>query len=292
VSRSRYPLFIHLSRRPLAGVAVLLVMSCGGGGDVTAPPTDAPVAANTPTAAPTAAPTPQNGVRGCNLPPVSGASGCSREEPRFLVQVDAAVSKLQRTRPDIFEGTYVRSPGQFYLGVIANLEADGFCAAFDGEEIQVKDSQDYSEQYHLMTSGRYVRWGDVTYRATCRPAAFPKAEAPLPPRGDCSLPSSRSIACARETPKYLGHIQAAIDQLRREQPGLFRGDYVLNPDQYYAGLVKILKDGKMKCAIFDGEEIAVKNDNNMSEQYHVMYSWGQIRSDEYSYRASCYPAAY
>jgi hypothetical protein len=279
-------------QRPASAAVVLLLMSCGGGNPTQPPTATAPPAAATTTPAPTASPTPQNGVRGCNLPPLAQPGGaCTMDGPIFLSQVDAAVNLLKTQRPDLFNGNSINSPGQFYLGVIANLEAKGLCAAFDGEEIQVKNTQDYSEQYHLMTSGRILRWGDVTYRATCRPAAFPTVEPPLGQRGDCSLPSSRSITCNDETPRYLGQVQSAIDQLRREQPGLFKGDYVLNSDQYYAGVVRILKT-KLTCAIFDGEEVAVKNDNFESEQYHIQYSWGQIRNDNSAYRASCYPATF
>jgi hypothetical protein len=284
VSRCRYPFLVLLSW--------LFSAACRDSPPSAAdtPPIPPPAAATTTAATP--APTPQAGVRGCGLPPVTTpGGGCTRDEPLFLGEVDEAVRQLQRQRPDIFEASYVLSPPQFYLGVIANLEAKGFCAAFDGEEIQIKDSQAYSEQYHLITSGQYLRWGEVTYRATCRPAAFPTVQSPLGQRGDCRLPSSRSIACARETPRYLGQVQAAIEQLRRERPDLFRGDYVLDSDAYYAGLVRILK-GTLACAIFDGEEIAVKNDNNVSEQYHVQFSWGQIRNDAYAYRASCYPATF
>jgi hypothetical protein len=218
--------------------------------------------------------------------------GCNREEPVFIEEVDSAITLLTRQRPDLFEGSYVKSPGQYYIGVMANLEAKGFCVNWDGEEIQIKNSNGFSEQYHTLTSSQQVRRGDASYRATCYPAAFfTTAPVPPPPRGDCRIPSSVSLSCNRETQKYLGVVQDAIAQLRRERSDIFRGDYVLDNDAYYAGVVRILR-GKVTCAIFDGEEIAVKNDNTMSEQYHILFSWGQIRNDEYSYRASCYPATF
>jgi hypothetical protein len=280
----------RLTRLGCAGLNVLL-LSCGGGSSSnpvanTAPTsTPAPVATAAPTAAPAAA-------VACGLPPVTAPSACDRDgNPVFLDQVDAAVAQVQQQRPELFEGQYVVSPGRFYLAVIANLQAQGFCAGFDGEEIQVKNVNAYSEQYHLLTSGQIVRRGAVTWRATCRPAAFPAPTAPLGQRGDCSLPSSREVACAHETPRYLGVVQDAIAQLQRERPTLFDGDDVRNWDQYYDGLVAILRT-KMTCAIFDGEEIAVKNENSVSEQYHVLYSWGQIRKNDSAYRVSCYPAAF
>jgi hypothetical protein len=277
-------------RAAYAGLTVL-AMSCGGGGTPNPvadnPATPTPTSAGTPV--PTAAPA---AAVACGLPPVTAPSTCDRDgEPVFLSQMDQAINQVQQQHPELFEGQFVLSPGQYYLAVIANLQAQGFCAGFDGEEVQVKNVNAYSEQYQILTSGQIVRHGPVTYRATCRPAAFPAPSAPLGQRGDCSLPSSRELACAREAPKYLGVVQDAIQQLQRERPALFDGDYVRNADQYYAGLLTILKT-KVTCAIFDGEEIAVKNGNSFSEQYHVLYSWGQIRSNDSSYRVSCYPAAF
>ena len=274
-------------------MAIAFLVSCGGGDPATAP--TAPVAVGTvaPTT-PAPSPTPATTAgRRCTLPLVTEASrGCPREAPVFLEEMDAAITLLTQQRPDLFEGNYVRSPGQYYLGVLANLEAAGLCANFDGEEMQVKNGNGFSEQYHILTSSQFIRRGDVTYRATCYPAAFFTSPPPvLPQRGDCRLPSSESLACTRESPKYLGQVQAAIERLRREKPDIFRNEYVLDSRAYYDGVVAILKT-QFSCAMFDGEEIALKNDNGSSEQYHVLYSWGAIRNDQGAYRVSCYPAAF
>jgi hypothetical protein len=277
-------------RRRASLAAAVLLMSCGGdksGNPVAETPS---IAAAVPTARPVATAAPASTLA-CGLPAVSGDSGCDPGSPVFLDEVDAAIAQVMQQRPEIFEGQYVLSPGRYYLAIVANLQARGFCAGFDGEEIQVKNTNSYSEQYHVLTSAQIVRRGASTYRSTCRPAAFPTPSAPPAPRADCALPSSHEYSCAKETPRNLQLVLDSIAQLQREQPALFDGDYVRNADQYYAGLLRILRT-KMTCAIFDGEEIAIKNDNDMSEQYHVLLSWGQIRNNDSAYRASCYPAAF
>jgi hypothetical protein len=51
--------------------------------------------------------------------------------------------------------------------VVALLRIHGFCADFDGEEIAVKSTNDYSEQFDVETASGYsIR----LYTATCRPA--------------------------------------------------------------------------------------------------------------------------
>ena len=48
----------------------------------------------------------------------------------------------------------------------------GYCAAHDGEEIGVKNDNRFNEQYQIMTSFGYSRWGRASYRATCLPPWF------------------------------------------------------------------------------------------------------------------------
>ena len=73
------------------------------------------------------------------------------------------------------------SPGQFFVGVIENLDRMGLCADFDGEEIQVKGSNALNDQYHIITSNFILRRGESMYRATCFPASFPTPAPPLNP---------------------------------------------------------------------------------------------------------------
>jgi len=53
-----------------------------------------------------------------------------------------------------------------------SLVASGFCTRFDGAEIQIKKTSDFSEHYAIFYSLGYVRRGEGAYRSTCWPAAF------------------------------------------------------------------------------------------------------------------------
>jgi len=66
------------------------------------------------------------------------------------------------------------SPGRpsFTDRLVANLKAAGVCAAFDGEEVGVKNTNDFNDQFDVLTADMYLRRGDGAYRSTCRPAAF------------------------------------------------------------------------------------------------------------------------
>jgi hypothetical protein len=48
----------------------------------------------------------------------------------------------------------------------------GYCATYDGEELALKNSQSFNEQYDIHTASGYVRRGPGAYRANCRPAWF------------------------------------------------------------------------------------------------------------------------
>lgn len=61
---------------------------------------------------------------------------------------------------------------RYHHEVVVRLEKMGFCALWDGEEVGVKNSNDFNEQYQVMTSMGYVRWGGGSYRSTCYPAWF------------------------------------------------------------------------------------------------------------------------
>lgn len=146
-----------------------------GGGNATpapAPTASSPTSPTTaPTAAPTSAPAPSGG--GCGLPPGPGdGNNCPRTSPVFIADVEIAIDRTIQQRPDLFDGNRVRDWNQYYATVVSNLRAMGYCAIFDGEEVAVKNTNDFSEQYHVLLSSGTVRRGENIYRATCRPAWF------------------------------------------------------------------------------------------------------------------------
>src|SRR6185503_11470975 len=146
-----------------------------------------PVGTATPTPPPTPLATPDT-LFSCAIGDGSASSSCLRENPSFLNEVNTAIDQLVQQQPQIFDlgnalgdgGYKVLSPGQYYVGVMRNLQHMGFCANFDGEEMQVKNTNEFSDQYHIMISSGYVRRGSSSYRATCYPAAFPVGGNGLP----------------------------------------------------------------------------------------------------------------
>jgi len=288
--------------RCLPAASALLLAMCGGSDKspssstpaVTTPPAPAP----TPTPAPTAVPASAACSR---LPRASANSGsCPREAPSFLKQVDDAVNLLQRQQPEIFNGDRVLSVGRYYVGLIDNLAEQGLCADFDGEELQVTNRASFSDQYHVLTSGLVVRRGESSYRATCYPAVLPTPAPPLATTPGCSLPPSKEKACGREESQYLPLVEAAIARAIQEHPELFdlndtqKGtDWVkvVNESGYFSTVIaNVSKNGI--CAMFDGEELAVKGESRFSEHFDIHTAGGYIRRGEGSYRSSCYPAAF
>ena len=53
----------------------------------------------------------------------------------------------------------VKNIDAYYEGVVQNLRAKGFCAGFDLAELQVKNTNDFNDQYDIMISQGYVRRG-------------------------------------------------------------------------------------------------------------------------------------
>jgi hypothetical protein len=301
---------MKLGTRQVAVAAVAVLSSflsvCGGNSQPAAPPVQNPTPA--PAAAPTPLPSP-DAVFSCHLGDGTTSYGCQRTSPAFLKEVNEAIDKVAAEHPEVFDltqqlgegGFKVVSPGQYYVGVMRNLQAMGFCANFDGEEMQVKNSNDFNDQYHIMTSSNYVRRGASSYRATCSPASFPIGGANLPTqRADCSFPPSRYIACGRETQSYLADVDASIAALAQKHPELF--DFndvqsgtdwfkVVNVQGYIDGMIGEMR-AKGYCAMFDGEELVAKTSNVYTDHYDILTGDDHVRRGEGSYRVSCYPAAF
>jgi hypothetical protein len=141
-------------------------------------PTPTPGSGGTP-APPGATPEPTPPSSGsCRLPPGTGSGDCPRTSPVFLGDVNGAIQSLIKDQPEIFvkrecEGCYdVVDPGAYLSGVVQNLGRRGFCALWDGEEVAVKNTNEFNEQYDILSAGNSVRSGGESYRATCRPAWF------------------------------------------------------------------------------------------------------------------------
>lgn len=293
------------------GAAVLL-SSCGGGNSTptgSTPSGSGSAAAPTPTPTPAPTPRPAFGFA-CGAPasPFTGQA-CPRGNAHYFDEVNKAIDQLVAEQPGIFDrndqrgagGYRVLSIGAYITGVVTNMEKMGFCANYDGEELQVKSSNAFNDQYHILLSTGHVRRGEGMYRATCEPAAFP-ATAPVPGQvAGCPLPGSRELACGREpSSRYYNDVEWAIDEVIRTRPELFNlgntqpgtnWPLALDGPAYHQALVTVLAQ-RGYCGRFDGFELAIKKVNDFNEQFDVQLSSGHVRRGDGIYRSSCYPAAF
>ncbi len=174
----------HARRLALITLAAGLV-ACGGRGDDPEPPSaPAPVA----TPAPVAEPTPQPegaqpvwippGTFACALGPGNKDAGCGAGTPVFADAVNAAIDKVITEQLDLFPNRdlteRVRDEEAIHVAVARILQAQGFCAGWDLIDLQVRNSNDFSEHYDLFDSrGFLYRDPAQRIRSTCRPASFP-----------------------------------------------------------------------------------------------------------------------
>jgi hypothetical protein len=280
----------QLALRAVSLAVVLATAGCGGDAPSPAAPAPPPT---TLAPAPSAQPLSSTCAR---LPLGSDKHTCKDETASFYTEVVEAIDTLMEEHPEYFKGNTIANGGGYYTGLIRLLDRKGLCAAFDGQELAVKSSNEFSDQYRLQTS-----WGEVKriYIGTCYPAVFPLSHPSLvPPPAGCPLPPSVEAACDRITPVFDGDVDAALEQLLRQRPELFDPSQgkddrplVKDMDAYYAALIATLA-GKGYCAHFDGEEIQVKRTNEFTEHYDVNYQDRYVRRGPGAYRGSCYPAAF
>ena len=138
------------------------------------------------------------------------------------------------------------------------------------------------------------------------PAAAPTAPpaaptpAPTPEARGCGVgPGTFNENCPRLSPAFLEEVDAAINRVVERRQDLFNFDDVRGPggykirngrDEEYHQEVMVELRRAGYCAIKDHNEIGVKIDNSLNDQFHIMVSSGHIRRGEASYRATCRPA--
>ena len=144
-------------------------------------PTLAPGPTPSPTPNPNPTPTPAPTGGTCSLPASNTPDApCAMGSNSFLGQVDKAITLLTQQQPEIFDFNskncencyYVKNQAKFTAGVIRNLNAVGLCATYDGEELGVKNSNSFNDQFDLLVSSGHIRRGEGSYRSTCRPSWF------------------------------------------------------------------------------------------------------------------------
>jgi hypothetical protein len=156
-------------------LCLTLLTACGGSGSPTAAPTTAP----TPTPAPAASPAVQ--AFRCPLPAMPDLHNeCPKITPRLDVVVESAIQRVIREQPQLFNfnddrggGSYlVLDRDKYHQAVVAAIHAQGVCAINEKEEIAVKTSNEFNEQYNIWISDGHLRHGPRAYITTCFPAQF------------------------------------------------------------------------------------------------------------------------
>lgn len=144
-----------------------LLSACGGGSGAS------PVAPPTPTPPPPTPPPVATFV--CPLPPSSNLSPtCPKLQPRLGGYVNIAVDAVLAKRPELFNfndmlggNPKVLDRQKYHEAVKSELENQGICTLIEKEELAIKNTNEYNEQWNIWTSGGYVMRRYVT---TCSPA--------------------------------------------------------------------------------------------------------------------------
>jgi hypothetical protein len=157
-------------------VALLAFFAFMSGCGSSTPPT--PVVVATPTPVPTPVPSPTPRAFQCGLASLPDLHiECPKLDPKLNVYVNAAIENVIAQKRELFdfsnhlgEGSWkVRDRQKYIDAVVLAIHAQGICAKDDNEEIAVKNTNLFNEQYNIWTSGGYVRRAYIT---TCVPAQF------------------------------------------------------------------------------------------------------------------------
>ena len=131
----------------------------------------------------TPAPAPPPSGSGCRLGPGGGpGTNCPLERPSFLSEVEAGLDQLVREQPHLFDlrdtqggcGNCYRvvDPHNYWNAITEVMRRRGLCATHDFEELAVKDTNTFNDQYDVLTGNGYIRRNLGSYRSTCYPAWF------------------------------------------------------------------------------------------------------------------------
>jgi hypothetical protein len=155
----------------IAGLALVggLTVACGSSTPAT------PVVPAIP-APPTPTPTPPPPVGFvCPLPPSSNvANNCPKLPAKLGEQMNTAIDQVLIKRPELFDfndmaggNPKVLDRQKYHEAVKLELEAQGVCTVIEKEEMAIKMTNEYNEQWNIWSSDGYVRRKIVT---TCIPA--------------------------------------------------------------------------------------------------------------------------
>ena len=168
----------------------LFLLSCGSDDSrqPTAPPEPVPSAtppADVPTPAPLVGDQPvwvPPGTFSCALGPGNKDFSCDAPTALFAADVNAAVERVIADQRHLFpDGDLterVRNEEAIHVAVIQILRAQGYCAGWDTIDLQVRNSNDFSEHYDLFDARGFIHLDPADrIRSTCTPADFPLSAA-------------------------------------------------------------------------------------------------------------------
>jgi len=165
-----------MTLRQLRAPAVIALLALAAACGKSSAPTPVAVATPTPAPAPSAAATPR--VFSCPYPALPDLHNtCPKLAPELDRYVNNAVEDVVAKHPELFDFTNNLGDGSWKVldrqkyvdAVVEAIHAQGVCAKDDNEEIAVKNTNSFHEQYNIYTSGGYVRRSYIT---TCIPAQF------------------------------------------------------------------------------------------------------------------------
>ena len=166
----------------LVAVVALVTLSVGACGGSTTPTATPPV-----TQSPVAGPTPPSTPASLSCPLGKGTanSTCGAGANQLQGSVDAAIDRVVAAHPEYFvlneeqgQGSSqyrVRDAEGFIQAVLVVLQGQGMCAFRipESNAIQVKRSNDLSEDYELVSGRGYIHRGTSACLRSCTPANFP-----------------------------------------------------------------------------------------------------------------------
>jgi hypothetical protein len=290
----------------LVALAAPLV-SCGHGSE---PPTSVPSS----TPAPAPSPTPSSGgafqPKSCANPPVGGGS-CGTRPSGLLKPLLAQAIDDVRAQKDIFypDGTTIRYLDKARSALLAALDARGLCGVFDfgdgaGFELYVRSADGATSEVYgaISTSGQLRTEG---YQHSCSPPE------PYPPSNpgwnqqdsECKLPASGATFClgSNFASDYSEDVRSSLVALTTERPELFDLTDTLDctlcyrlmdPIAYTKAMVDKLH-AKGYCAV-EHEELSVKKDDSLSENYDIVRSPGNLpyQYSLFAYKGRCHDASF
>jgi hypothetical protein len=107
---------------------------------------------------------------------------CGREpEGHYYDDVEGAIDQVLKDRPELFDYSDLTQGTRWprvtnmkaYISAVQDiLVAKGYCATYDGEEMPIKHTNDFSEHYAIKYQDKYIRKGKGIYRGSCYPSVF------------------------------------------------------------------------------------------------------------------------